>query len=288
MKTVVNAIANGLGSQSMYLCVLAAKGKIPFDVSLTADTGAEDDCLWSTGERTSAREYFERVTKPYCSDHGIDARFVRARDKYGKDLPGLVEYLKGKIAAGTTASMPLYGSRHGQLRQGCTQKWKIVAIHQEARRMGAKALRTAQGIHIGEAARRVKGRYLRDEGALSIYQETVKTKDGPKDVKWCTHCYPLVDMRMCREDTRDGLRAEGIPFLESSECDHCPHKDFARWDRTAPAKLVEIAEIEASMNGEYFFTSERIPLREAIEKMRARKEKQVEADFGCGNSYCGI
>ena len=288
----IAAIANGLGSQSMYLCVLAAKGKIPFNVSISADTGAEDDCLWNTGERTSAREYFEQVTKPYCATHGIDARFVRARNKYGAELPGLVDYLKAKIAAGTSASIPLYGSRNGRLRQGCTQKWKIVAIHQEARRMGAKTLRTAQGIHIGEATRRVKGRYLSDEGNLSIYQETIKTKDGQKDVKWCTHCYPLVDLKMHREDTRAGLRAEGLPYLESSECDHCPHKDLDRWERTAPAKLIEIASIEESMKGEYFFTPERIPLMQAIEKMKARKEarkeKKIEADFGCGNAYCGI
>ena len=154
--------------------------------------------------------------------------------------------------------------------------------------MGAKTLRTAQGIHIGEAARRVKGRYLYDEHGYSIYQEQVKVKGELKDVKWCTHLYPMVDRRELREDARKGLEARGIPYLMSSECDGCPHKDIARWDRTAPEKLIELAGMEASMNGEYFFTSERIPLMDAIEKMRARKDKQIEADFGCGNSYCGI
>ena len=275
----------------MKLCVLAAHGKIDFNVSLTADTDTEHDCLWSTGERTTAREYWERIVNPYCSDHGIDARFVRARDKHGKKLPGIGDYLKAKIAQGTTASIPLYGSQGGQLRQGCTQKWKIVAIHQEARRMGATSLHTAQGIHFGEAVRRMKGRFLRDDGGFSIYQETIKSKTGIRDVKWCTHCYPLVDLRMYREDAQAGCRAEGIPFLISSECDLCPHKDYARWARTSPDKLIEIAGIEASMKGEYFFTDQRIPLMQAIEKMRLiaeEKERQGDIDFGCGNAYCGI
>ena len=45
----------------MYLVVMAAEGRIPCRYSITADTGAEDDCLWSTGERTTAKEYYERV-----------------------------------------------------------------------------------------------------------------------------------------------------------------------------------------------------------------------------------
>lgn len=288
MEMSVNAIANGLGSQSMYLVVLAAEGRIPCRYSITADTGAEDDCLWSTGERSTAREYFDRVVKPYCVDHGIDARFVRARNKYGKEITDLVTHVRTITAAGKAPAVPLFGSKGGRLMQGCTQKWKIVAIHQEARRLGAKRLRTAQGIHFGEAARRMKGRFLRDEEGWSIYQEVIKFKGGYKDVKWCTHFYPLVDLRLKREDVRKILTEKGIPFLESSECDHCPHKDLPRWQRTAPDKLVEIAALEASFKGEWFFTSERVPLLQAIEQMKQRKEAQVEADFGCGNSYCGI
>jgi hypothetical protein len=93
---------------------------------------------------------------------------------------------------------------------------------------------------------------------------------------------------MYRDDCRELLDSEGLPYLVSSECDHCPHKDFARWDRTSPEKLIEIALLEHSMGGEYFFTSNRIPLLESIEKMRDKADKKTEPDFGCGNGHCGI
>lgn len=83
----IEAISNGMGSQSMMMCVLAAEGKIPARLSITADTGSENDCLWSTGKRTDAKDYFDMVIAPYCRENNIEASFVRAVDKTGKKLP---------------------------------------------------------------------------------------------------------------------------------------------------------------------------------------------------------
>src|SRR5271165_1323759 len=131
--SLVQSISNGLGSQSMYLVLLAARGEIPATVSITADTGAEHDCLWNTGERTSAKVYFERIVEPYCTDHNITARFVRSVDKDKQLLPDLLEQLKQTIKDGKLNSIkiPVFGSRGGRLMQSCTDKWKIRAIHQE-------------------------------------------------------------------------------------------------------------------------------------------------------------
>lgn len=289
----LESISNGLGAQSMWLVVMAGRGLIPATASISADTGWEEDRTWSDGTKATTRQYFESVCAPLCLKFGINPRFVRSVFKDKTELPPLIEHVRACAAKGTKPNIPMFGSRMGRLRQVCTDKWKIRAIRQEARRLGAKTNRNAQGIHFGEADRRVKGRFLHMDGQWSIYQTTIKTKTGQKDIKWQTHYYPLVDLKLRREHAQENLRKEGIPYLLSSECDGCPHKDLPRWLRTSPEVLTELATVERMFNGELFFTPLRIPLLDAIEEGKRKlaanpNTKQVEADFGCGNAICGI
>lgn len=287
---VIEAISNGLGSQSMYLLLMAIRREIPATVSLTADTGSENDCLWSTGRRSDAESYFREVVEPLCSPSGVTARFVRAVDCNGDPLPSLEEKVRRTVdSIGAPCAIPAYGSRGGQQRQSCTEKWKVRALRQEARRMGARMLISAQGIHFGEAGRRVKGRPIGMHAERwNLYQDTEKKCGQMKDVGWCRHYYPLVDLQLGRKDAQEALEVEGIPYIVSSQCDFCPHKDLARWERTSPEKLIEIAALEAKMKGRFFFTDERVPLLQALEIKRAKGQSSLDAHFGCGNGLCGI
>lgn len=253
--THIEAISNGMGSQSMMLCVMAARREIPARLSITADTGSENDCLWSTGERTTAREYFDRVISPYCADNGIEAIFVRAQDKDGNDLPPLIERMK---ATNSPAGVPMFGSHGGRMAQACTGKYKVRAIRQELRRRGAKTARTALGLTIAET-------------------ERMKTSD----VLWHTHYWPLIERRLYRVEIQGALKALNIPYLISTQCDMCPHKDRARWDRTSAHVINELADMEASMPGLYF-TDKRIPLKHAIASMGL----QPSLFDGCDSGYC--
>jgi hypothetical protein len=251
----IEAISNGMGSQSMRMLVLAAEGQINATLSITADTGSENDCLWSTGERTTAREYFDRVIEPYARKHGIEAVFVRARGKDGVDLPPLIE----KMAADNNpCGVPMFGSRGGRIMQQCTGKYKIRAIRQELRRRGATTARTAIGLTVAETER------------MKI-----------SDVKWHCHFWPLVDLKMYRNQCQDNLTSRGIPFLISTECDMCPHKDKFRWERTSPQIIELIANLESSLDGLYF-TEKRIPLKQAIASM------PLQSSFfdSCDSGYC--
>ena len=281
----LESISNGLGAQSMLLCVLACRGEIPATVSITGDTGWESDRTCSDGRKMTSEQYFDEVAAPLCQRGGIQARFVRSRDVNKNHLPSLISHLEKCAANGIKPNIPMFGSRGGRLRQVCTDKWKIRALRQEARRMGAKTNRNAQGIHYGEAFRRVRGNFLGMDGRWSIYQTTVKVKGEWKPVKWQTHYYPLVDLKLTRESVQELLRKEGIPYLLSSECDGCPHKDPARWKRTSPEIIAELARIESLFAGELFFTDKRIPLLEAIKEMESNGQ---EPDFGCSNFICGV
>jgi hypothetical protein len=303
----LESLSNGLGAQSMLLFLMGLRREIPATFSTTADTGWESDRLWSNGRRASAKTYFDEVVMPLSIKWNFPAYFVRAVDEDKQPLPTLLEHTKWCVKVGklNNLKIPLFGSRKGRRTQVCTGKWKVRAINQQLRRMGAKTACTFQGIHAAESSRRVSGRYIRQHSErdwISVYQDTsrrsVKLQDGTKikvevDVKWLTHAYPLVDLGHNRYICQTKIIGEGIPYLLSSECDGCPHKDLTRWERTSPEVLTELSGLEALFNGEFFFTSKRIPLLEAIEAMRSERaanpEKyKVEADFGCQNAICGV
>jgi len=203
------AVYNGLGAQSMLLSLKACRHEIPATVTLVADTGWELDRLWSNGRRSTAKEYFDEILAPLAAKYGHDCRFVRSEDKFGNELLPLGEYTRQVAESGDfkNLNIPMFGSRGGRVMQRCTDKKKIRACRQALRKMGAKTACGAQGIHIGEASRRVSGIFLRMDGKWSIYQTTVEEKktlpDGTKikiqkPIKWLTHYYPLVDLAMSR------------------------------------------------------------------------------------------
>lgn len=253
-------INNGMGAPSMYMMVLAGQGIIPCDVVITSDTGSENDCLLSNETRTTAQDYYNDIIEPLGNELGLLTKFVRARDGQGNDLPSIWEKLEGGIIPG----VPTYGSRGGQLPQGCTAKWKVAAVRQEARRMGAKTARSALGITMDEVHRMKQH----------------------NDVKWHWVWWPLIDMKLnlklYKSGIRDRLNKLNIPFMLSSECDFCPHKNRPRWERTSPEMIDKIAQIEDRLGGTQFFTSRRIPLKMAIKDMTVQPRF---SDF-CDSGYC--
>ena len=191
---------------------MAIRKEIPATVSITADTGAENDRLWNTGRRTN-QQYFDEIIVPLCKGTHVTPYFTRSVDKYKVPLLPLMELVIAGTLKGQTSYIPLFGSKMGRLRQSCTDKMKIRAIHQQERRLGAKTARNAQGIHFYEADRRVKGIWLRQEGQWNIYQSTIMRKKVEVPVKWQSHYYPLVDLKMSRQQVYDAVNKEGIRLL---------------------------------------------------------------------------
>lgn len=291
----IDSISCGQGAPSLSLIVMAGNGLFRADLVIVADTGWENDMLWSTGERTTAKEFFEQVTRPLAQRYGIDAAFVRSLRENGEPYdPIPISIAKKHKLAGTPEfpapyygiDIPMYGSNGGQLNQSCTSKWKIQAIRQELRRRGADTAICAQGLH-REEAHRVK----------------------PSDMKWVKNCWPLLDWgedmdgnqrelgigrEYSREDTQDILAQVGVPYLVTTECDGCPHKDIARWRRTSPETLAELAELEQMFDGEFFLTEPRLPLLQGIESLAIKPKRARRGQAGaslfdsCDSGYCFV
>lgn len=259
----INSISCGQGAPSIYLLVMAKQGIFPADIVIVADTGDENDMLWNTGERTTAGEFFERVTRPLAEEFGLEAAFVRAVNKNGKPLPAIHHDQTIKSNGIISIDMPLFGVNGGRLRQSCTSKWKKSAIRQELRRRGAKTATTYLGLTMDEV-------------------ERVKPNT---DIKWETLAWPMIMIqKIYRAEIETHLQKMGIPWLKRSQCDKCPHGDLFRWEMHTEQSIDEAAEFEASFNGEFFLTEYRIPLKEAIKLMKSRKPPN--SFLSCDGGYC--
>ncbi len=199
--------------------------------------------------------------------------------------------------------IPLFGSHGGRLKQICTQRWKISAVRQQLRRMGATSTRYGLGLYYSlKEIQRMKGANARKDadGFTSWNDIDGSTKDPvtgvvtPKISKWTRRYYPLIHLKISKHDCEVALQAAGIPWIISSECDMCPHQDKARWLRLPDDRISEIAAVEQRMDGEFFFTEGRIPLQQQIDLWRTQIEQQgfdswTEEDeqHGCASdSFC--
>jgi hypothetical protein len=243
----------------MYMMVLAGQKKIPATISITADTGWENDCLLTDGRRVTAQEFFDSVIVPVGIEFGIETAFVRAQDGDGNPLPGLGD----KMRRGIIPGVPTFGSNGGRLRQGCTGKYKVRAVRQELRRRGATTARCALGLTMSETHR--------------MKQE--------KDVLWHKVWWPLIEAHLYRVTIEERLDKMGMPYMVTSQCDGCPHQDYARWSRLTQATILDNIEIESGLNGTQFLTDRRKPLAQAIEEMKAQRPENSIFDL-CEGGYC--
>ena len=217
--------SNGMGGPSMYMMVLAGQHKIPATLSITADTGWENDCLLSDGRRVTAQEFYSDVIVPVGIEFGIETAFVRAQDGQGNPLPGLGELMRKGIIPG----VPTFGSNGGRLAQGCTGKYKIRAIRQEIKRRAVTSaidniLQTTIVSHsnvIDIIKKLLKAKTMGQTKttarcALGLTMgETHRMKNT--DVAWQKVYWPLIDERLYRATIEARLNEMGIPYMITSQ-----------------------------------------------------------------------
>lgn len=263
MKT--NVIQCGQGAPSIYLIILAGQGKIEADIVVWADTGSENDLVLNDGSHVTGLEYFKSVTKPLAEDYGLEAYSVRSKNKDGIDYPPLHQSQKLNNNS-ISLDIPVFGSRGGKLRQTCTKKWKVQASDQLLLSLGSNYVTKYLGITM---------------------EEKHRCRSSPK--RWQRFEYPLVNMNIYRRQCEEELDNRNIPYLLSTQCDCCPHQDAVRWLRHTPDIIEQLLELEASWNGNFFFTKCLEPLDVALSMMKEDQERGMQIDFfnmTCDNGEC--
>lgn len=147
-------------------------------------------------ERQATYEFAARMT-PWLEERGVRVVTVRADDtgiidKYGGVMP------------------PVYygnGGGEGRVPRQCTDKWKRAPLRRwlQANRDGV-SVDLFLGISMDEFHR---------------------AKDS--DVKYITHRFPLLDLRMTRADCITYLKDKILPVPEKSTCVFCPFHSAEAW-----------------------------------------------------------
>lgn len=224
--STVRVFSYGGGVQSNAVLVLAAQGKVNYDVFVFADVG--DD-----SENPATIEYVNTVAKPFAKKHGIQIVTVQ-KTTYGKPetLMGYIHRTKKSVPIPARMSNGAPGNR------SCTNDFKIRVVDKWVKSNGYDNAIIGLGLSIDEYHR------VRDE---RWHDKHGKRKIG----YWKKRHHPLVDLRLSRLDCRKIITGAGLPMPPKSSCFFCPFKRRSEWiemKRHDPDLFLKAVELEHHIN----------------------------------------
>ena len=224
----------GAGVQSSTLAFMAESGHIdPIDCAIFSDTGAEPQRVYKW------LEYMRKTIKSYPI-------YVVSRGNLKEDLE---KYSSGEISR--VASVPFFTETETTPAPGmrqCTPDYKITPVHNKIRELhGLKPRQRAKGV-------------IFDEFLMGISMDEVqRIKPSGKD--WLFAQWPLIDLRMTRQDCLDWMAENGYPTPPESSCTFCPYHSNELWQDlkdNAPEEFAEAVELDKKIrNGGEKFIKER-------------------------------
>lgn len=191
----------GGGVQSTAALVLAVQGKIDFPVFLFSNVG--DD-----SEHPDTLRYVNEIAKPYADTNGIELIELRHIRRDGEEE---TLYRKLTRPGSRSTGIPIYLEGSGAPgRRSCTSQFKIERIAIWQRRHGATKndpAITGLGISLDEFQR------ARTDSGIATQVLT----------------YPLIDMRLTRQDCIRIIENANLPVPPKSSCWFCPFHRPAAW-----------------------------------------------------------
>lgn len=248
----------GGGTQSVALLVLVAQGELPKPERIVmADTRHEGSATWA---------YLDEIVRPLVARLGIPLDIV-SEPKSGQWVFSTrdgVEYMM----------LPAYTPTGKLSRPICSSRWKRRVINRHLRVMGYGSSRPVL------------------QWLGMSFDELDRMKDSGR--KWIKTAYPLVDLRLRRDEAIERVRRFGLPTPPRSSCYFCPNRTNSEWldlYRNWPddwAKAVETDkeirdwDIKRGESG-LWLHRDRVPLDQV--DLEQPDDGQLEL-FPCGG-YCG-
>lgn len=261
----IRIVSYGGGVQSTALLVLAAQGRIDFPTFLMANVG--DDA-----EHPATLDYVRNVAWPYAEAHDIKMRVLQRTMKDGstRDLYRQL-VAPDRMSVGIPARMPsgAPGSR------ACTQDFKVNVIARWLKERGATETDPAT---VG----------------IGISVDEIQRANGRTTIEWQRITYPLLDLRLRRDDCQRIIREAGLPVPPKSSCYFCPFHTLDAWAdmrRREPDLFEKAADLEDRINakreaaGTYkvWLSAAQIPLRAAVDSDQLA---MFEDDGSCDSGWC--
>jgi hypothetical protein len=213
MTNPIRVLSLGAGVQSTTVLYMMLRGEIqPADHVIFADTGWEPTAVYKHLDHLKA--LMQEAQIPF---HQVSIGNIRQ------------DALKPNTRS---ASMPLFmktpDGKKGMVRRQCTNEYKIQPLLKEQRRLvGLK-----------------KGQRSKDHLATTVigisYDESQRMRDAA--FPWIRNEYPLVDMKITREDCLDWCKNHGYDKPPRSACIGCPFKSNDEWRRLKDETPTEWAD----------------------------------------------
>jgi hypothetical protein len=267
---VLTVLSLGAGVQSTTVALMAAVGGLPrLDCAIFADTGWEPEAVYRH------LEWLEGVLPfpVYRVQRGI------LREDVLNPQPGK------QMANPPFFTLGADGSR-GMLRRQCTETYKVQPIQQKVRAL------------LGIGPRQQAPREPVAEQWLGIsLDEAHRMK--PSRLPYVVHRWPLVDLRMRRQDCLRWLAERGYPEPPKSACIGCPYHSDAMWRRMrdeTPGEWQDAVDFERAVlrdgvrgvRDAVYLHAQRVPLNE-VDLSTSADRGQLELGFGneC-EGVCGV
>jgi PP-loop superfamily ATP-utilizing enzyme len=268
MSDQVRAVSFGGGVQSTALLVLAARREIDYRVFLFCNVGADS-------EAPETLEYVQEVAWPFAERHGIEMIELQ---KIRRD--GSVDTVLRRINE-SKRSVPIPARMSGNGAPGtrqCTVDFKVRRVGQWLKKQGATVDNPATV-------------------ALGISTDEFKRARTDSGIPWETLDYPLLTLRLSREDCKRIISSAGLPIPPRSACWFCPlrsQKGWAEMRVTQPERFEACVEIERVLaerrlalgKDPVFFHSKLKPLPMATATGYQPGLDLDEDEGGCESGYC--
>lgn len=273
----LRTISYGGGVQSTAMVVLAATRDPAFEKAMG---GPVDAALFSNvgddSEHPATVAYVRDVVQPWAADRGLPVHELHRQLR-----DGTTETLWGRIMREGARSMPIpvRFSNGAPGTRACTADFKI--------RVVAKWLKAAGACKDTPAT-----------VAIGISTDEIERINNRRDADHEQAAYPLIELRMDRQDCANTIVRAGLPVPPKSACFFCPfHRPqmWAEMRRDEPELFWRSVELERVMNerrdmlekDHVYLTRFGKPLDEAIPEAQDQLPGfESIGETGCDSGYC--
>lgn len=216
---------------------MCAAGEIEApEIAIFADTQDEPDAVyvWLDWLEKQLPFPIRRVSQGKLSATALQVRTSAAGNRYMKPMIPVYTDANGK---------------RGMVARQCTLDYKVAPI--------MRAIKHER-----------KGRDVIQYLGISFDElERMKVSREP----WMRNEYPLVDLRMTRQDCLNWMKAQGYPVPPRSACIYCPFHNDTEWKRLTPSeferavtfeKQYQAAFAQTELDGVPYLHVDRVPLAE--------------------------
>lgn len=263
---MLKVISYGGGVQSTAMLVLAAQSRIDFKTFLFCNVG--DD-----SEHPATLAYVHEVAMPYAQANGIELVELHRVKRTGESETLYQRLTRDGIRS---IDIPVRMANGAPGNRNCTADFKIKVVDRWLREHGAKEEGAEVAIGI----------------SLDEFQRMKPNMD--KSTPWKENRFPLIDLRMSRQDCMSVIVKAGLSVPPKSSCWYCPFHSISKWQemRTNEPDLFQrsvdlekiINERRAILGKDNVWLSSKLkPLDKATTEL---EQQSLFEDEGCDSGYC--